>query len=726
VVELSLILAINLGGLSFAIALARWLSARDAGTPQVQRLGAAVARATRLFLWRECRSIALAVAGSAALLLAAHAFSIRAPSPFGSVESALWATLALCLGAASAWAAAYAGGRLGSIGSVRLLSAAQHSTNRALMVALRASGAASLAAETLSMLGVCTLFALLYTSQGGFGLPAAEAYPLTLRVAALLPAYALGAAAAALVVQRGGSNFHVAGDVGAVLATSRDGAPTSGQQNPAAITELVGDHVGIAAARSCDLFLSASVANIAAVIIGASIQEANRGALPSTLSLVLLPAMVRSFGLVASGVGLMVVRVRDDEDPSRAVGRGHIAAWLVALGGLLGTCLWLAGQAHWERVFLAGLCGSVAALAISCSVQYWTHRRHQPLASAQPSTGADALLVAQGLAAGLQAALLPVLGLGAAMAAAWHFGASTGLRGGGLFGSIAALSAMLSTAPFVLAAGNFGAMADNARGVAGMSNSATVSAGPGGSRNPDAARKLDAAGVLAAASARTYLVLVGCLAAVLAAAAVPLLDGWSLEGARVDFGKPPVIWSGALGAAFVLAYAGNAVASASRGARSIALEVERQLASFTRHPGLSTIPEDFVPSYRACIELVSRISLNRVLVPVAGALLLPALLGIALRLMYRSFDPGLWAEGLMSFVVVAAVTGLGAALAVDAARATLGAARRAGRPRSNTDFGASVPRAAAFDLIGNSAGPAAYLVVKAAAVSSLIVASFLT
>ena len=107
-------------------------------------------------------------------------------------------------------------------------------------------------------------------------------------------------------------------------------------------------------------------------------------------------------------------------------------------------------------------------------------------------------------------------------------------------------------------------------------------------------------------------------------------------------------------------------------------------------------------------------------------MLFPALLGTALRLMYRSFDPGLWAEGLMSFVLVASVTGLGAALAVNAARTTLGAARRASRPRSDAGFNASVTGDAVADLIGNSAGPAAHLVVKAAAISSLIVVSFLT
>jgi Na+/H+-translocating membrane pyrophosphatase len=277
---------------------------------------------------------------------------------------------------------------------------------------------------------------------------------------------------------------------------------------------------------------------------------------------------------------------------------------------------------------------------------------------------------------------------------------------------------MLATGPYVLAASNFGTMADCARGVAGVSS--------GGSAERMTS-KLDDAGFLANATAQTYLIAVGCVAALLAASALPFLEGSASGGPAIDLGQPVVAWSGALGAAFVLAYAGNSASGASRGARGVAAEVERQLRGFPREHGNLLVPADYIPSYRACIDLMNRLALDRALLSVTIAVSFPAALGIALRLMYRSGDPGLWAQGLMSFVVVASLTGLGAALAVDAARATLGAVRRASRPRgSNSGFGASITGDAVADLLGNSAGPAAYLVIKAAAVSSLIVASFLT
>lgn len=718
-IELALILAINLGGLGFALLLARWISGRDAGSSEVRRLGAAVTRATDAFLWREFRLVGLGVAIWCLVIFGGHGLLLRLGRPFGSFETAFWTSVGLGLGGCSAFAAAYAGGRLGSVGSIRLLSAARQSLDRALTISVRASGAVGLFVETLSMLGICSLFGLVYSMKGGFALPAEQAGPLSLHVAVLLPGYAVGAATAALIVQRGGSIFHVAGDVGGDLAGERDaGLEHDDARNPAAVTDLVGDHVGLSAARACDLFVSATVANVAALIIGASAQQANRHLLTGPLALVFLPAVVRAFGVVASACGLMVVRTNDGDDLRHALSRGHLSASAIALGGLAGACFWLLGDTLWLRFFFSGLLGSLGAMGIAYLAQYRMARRSEPMQELIDALrGGDAIAVGQGLAVGLQAVLLPVLGLGAAMAGAWQIGASSALTGGGLLGSVVAMTAMLATGAYVLAASNFGAMADNARGVAGVSLGASAER---------ATSKLDDAGFLANATAQTYLIVVGCVAALLAASALPFLQGSALGGA-IDLSKPVVAWSGALGAAFVLAYAGNSASGASRGARGVALEVERQLRGFPREQGNLLVPADYIPSYRACIDLMSRVALHRALLPVTIAISFPAVLGIALRLMYRSGDPGLWAQGLMSFVVVASVTGLGAALAVDAARATLGAARRASRPRaSHSAFGASITGDAVADLLGNSAGPAAYLVIKAAAVSSLIVASFLT
>jgi K(+)-stimulated pyrophosphate-energized sodium pump len=142
---------------------------------------------------------------------------------------------------------------------------------------------------------------------------------------------------------------------------------------------------------------------------------------------------------------------------------------------------------------------------------------------------------------------------------------------------------------------------------------------------------------------------------------------------------------------------------------------------------LIQLPEGYTPSYRTIIDVSTRVALERLLAPIAGALFVPAALGTGLRLLYHSADPGLPSEGLASFVIVASVTGLTAALAVDAARVSLGTARRANRPRGATPgFSASITGDSVADLVGSSAGPAAHLLVKATAVGALAVAPFLS
>jgi K(+)-stimulated pyrophosphate-energized sodium pump len=138
------------------------------------------------------------------------------------------------------------------------------------------------------------------------------------------------------------------------------------------------------------------------------------------------------------------------------------------------------------------------------------------------------------------------------------------------------------------------------------------------------------------------------------------------------------------------------------------------------------VPRDYTPSYRSCIDLTAHSALHRVLAPAAAALLLPLLLAVMLRFVYGSSNPELVAGGLSAFVIVSAITGLGAALATDGVRSTLGAARRLNRPRSSSSgFAAATSGDAVGHVVGNAAGPAAHLFAKAAAVAALAVSPFL-
>ncbi len=727
--ELGLILFINLAGLGFALFLARWLNARESGSAEIRRLGTAVDRAATSFLWSEYRQVAIIVAGVALTVLTVYGYLPRPGATLGGFEAAFWLAMGLILGAVCTCFVAHFAARLALHSSLRTIAAAGVSLDRAMTISVRAGGAVGLVVEALGVLGVVALFTLIYGMNGGFAASGVDAR-LAFEIATLLPGFALGTAAAALVLQRGGSIYHAAGDAGGDLTGEAGlGLNHDDPRNPAAVVDLVGDQVGSTAARSADLFVCTTVANVAAIAVGVALLG------QQGLSLLALPLVIRAFGSIASAFGIMVVRTDEVQHPIYALWRGHATTLVVVLGGLAGAAIWLLPD-HWWPLFSAGLLGVLVLAAASHFAQHRTARRFSPLRDVLDALRVgDTAAVAQGLAIGLQSAALPTLGVGLCMVAAWHFGQSSGVEHGGTLGVLTCLMAMLASSAYVLGIGIVGPITDSARGVLAMSHG-----------EPDEAlqrraTRLDEAGFIANAFARTYLIIVGCMAAILAALTLPHLSsalGAGAEGVAAapdlvvpelvspDMSLPVLAYSGALGAALLFAYAGNAMRAANRGVRAVAQEVDRQLKGFPRERGVLRVPADYAPSYRACIEAAGRASVSKGAIPVLAALALPPVLGIGLSVMYRAGQPGLALRGLSAFVVVAAATGLSAALAVDGTKTALGAARRFGRPRElGVSSGASVNADAVADLLGNAAGPAAHLFVKTAAISSLAIAPFL-
>jgi K(+)-stimulated pyrophosphate-energized sodium pump len=717
VTELGLIVGIDVVGLALALLLWRQVTLRDAGPPAIRRLGSALERAARAFLWQEFRLIAVATFVLVVLASVVSGTLAETQGTITRLETAFWTAAALFLGAFGASISGYVATILAVRGSVRAVAAAASSVDAALSVAMRAAGAAGLCGEALSMLGVGSLFGLVYAIKGGFALANEHSSPLAAHVALLLPSFALGATAAALVMQRVGGAFHAASGVGSDQAGERDaGLDHDDARNPAVVAELVGDHVGASATRIVDGFASASVANAAALIIGAALSAAAPESDP--LVLLALPLVVRAFGVIASAFGVFLVRSDEVSSLSSALLRGYLSTGVIALVGLAGALFWLLGE-HFLPVFATGALGLVSVLLAAHVLGLRLGRRGTTIRDANEGLriGGGALIAA-GLGAGLETTLLPAAILGVSALLSVRIGAQTGLPAGTELCLLVFALAALSVAPYVLSVATLGSIADGARGVASMSNA------EGELRRRSA--RLDDAGFVGAAVARQYAIFSGALSS--------LLIAWAIAG-EAHTGTPSttgvtessaLAWCGALGAAVVLGYAGSVARASVRGAREVSAEVERQLRGFPREHGIAQIPADYTPSYKSCVELTTAVSLRRALGPIAGGLAAPVVLGVALRLLYRSFAPELVTKGLAWFVVVASVTGLCVALSLDATRATLGSVRRANRVRDGASgFSTSITADALSDIFGNAAAPALQLLVKATAAAALIVTPFL-
>jgi K(+)-stimulated pyrophosphate-energized sodium pump len=718
VTELGLIVGIDVVGLALALLMWRGVSLRDSGSAAMRRLGGALERAARAFLWQEYRLIAVATLALLVLGVTAHLSWGSGAGPVSQLGSAFWVASGVCLGALGTTLSGYAGTVLAVRGSTRVAAASGSSVDAGLSVAMRAAGAASLFGETLSGLCVVSLFGLLFAVQGGFALASSQVLPLATHVVLLLPSFALGSAVSALVLQRGGGAFHAASGVGSDQAGERDaGLEHDDARNPAVVAELVGDHVGASATRAVDAFASACVANVAVLVIGTALASSAPSADP--LALLALPLVVRAFGVIASAFGLLLVRTEETSSLRYAVMRGYLSTAAITLASLGGTAYWLFGE-HFLAIFACGALGLGSLLLAAHALLLQLRRR-----SAAMRDGSEGLrigggaLVSAGLGAGLESALLPSSILAVAIALSIAIGAHSGLASGIELGLLVFALAALSVAPFVLSIATLGSIADGARGIAQVS-------GADGELKRRSAR-LDDAGFSGSAVARQYAVFSGTVSSLLMAWAI------AVQGRAIG-GSPPslvtssaLVWCGALGAAVVLGYAGAVARAAVRGAREVTAEVERQLRGFPRDHGVAQVPLDYTPSYKTCIELTAAVALRRALGPIAAGLAAPLVLGIGLRLSFRSLAPDLVAQGLAWFVVAASLTGLTSALAAGAARATLGSVRRANAQRreGGNAFLSALSADSVSDIFGNAAAPALQLLVKATAAAALIITPFL-
>src|SRR2546422_869325 len=469
--ELTLIFGISLLGLLFAVYLIRDVLRRDTGTDRMREISNAIKQGAEAFLRRQNRTIGILAVALACLIYILYAF-VRAHNendPASASDLALWTTLSFILGAACSVAAGYMGMWVAIRSNIRTASAARSNMNDALQTSLRGGAVSGFFVVALSLLGVAGLFTLV-KSLG-------VTTDVT-KIPLLIVGYGFGASFVALFAQLGGGIYTKAADVGADLVGKVEaGIPEDDPRNPAVIADLVGDNVGECAGRGADLFESTAAENIGAMILGSGLALANPGVFspPQVVGLMLFPLVARAFGLVASIIGVLVVKAREDEDPMHALNRGYMWTAVLAAAGFVGGTYWLlnpAGHpAAWWHFALCGLIGIATSIAFVFITQYYTEYRYRPVKTiAAASVTGPATNIIAGFAVALECTALPTFTISAAIIASYKLGASSGLTHAGLFGTAVATMGMLGTAAYILAMDTFGPITDNAGGIIEMSH----------------------------------------------------------------------------------------------------------------------------------------------------------------------------------------------------------------------------------------------------------------
>src|SRR6266700_4025537 len=382
-------------GLVFALFLARSVLAYDTGTPEMRMISNAIREGAEAFMSRQYTTIgALAVVLAVALFVGYKFSDFTAPLAGKVVISFL-------IGAICSGFAGFTGMFVSIRTNIRAASAARSSLGQALKIALHGGAVTGMVVISLSLLGVGALFFLF----GGLQDPQHVPYQLV--------GFGFGASLVALFAQLGGGIYTKAADVGADLVGKVEaGIPEDDPRNPAVIADLVGDNVGDCAGRGADLFESTAAENIGAMILGAGLAARNPTAFGgvAALGVMLFPLVARAFGLVASIIGIMVVRSREDEDPMHALNRGYWGTAFLAGVGFLVATRWLLNPAiapeAWWHFFLCGVIGVLTSVAFVYITQYYTEYRYRPVKSiAAASVTGPATNIIAGIGIGFECVL---------------------------------------------------------------------------------------------------------------------------------------------------------------------------------------------------------------------------------------------------------------------------------------------------------------------------------
>jgi len=702
---ISFVIVISFLSLAFAVYLARYVMQRETGTPRMLEISNAIKEGAEAFLSRQNRTIASFSAVLAALIFILYAY-FRTPSPADPVpplQMAFWTTFAFVLGAVCSVIAGYVGMWVSIRANIRTAAAVRTSLNDGLQIAMRGGAVSGLFVVAMSLLGVGGLFALLEVLGQD-----PQKIPFT------IVGFGFGASFVALFAQLGGGIYTKAADVGADLVGKVEaGIPEDDPRNPAVIADLVGDNVGDCAGRGADLFESTAAENIGAMILGVGLYPF------FGLKGILFPLVARAFGLLASIVGVMVVRCREDEDPMRALNRGYyVTSILAALGFMAASYTMLQvdpgkypdATSAWLYFFLCGVIGILMAQAFVYITQYYTESKFRPVKEiAEASQTGPATNIITGVAVGLECTAVPVIVISIAILGAYFLGGASGVPNAGLFGTAVATMGMLGTAAYILAMDTFGPITDNAGGIIEMSG------------EPETVRhktdRLDAVGNTTKALTKGYAIGSAALAAFLLFSAY--LDEVAHYGTKlesVNIAKPEVFVGGLIGAALVFLFSALAIRAVGKAAYYVINEVRRQ---FRENPGI--LQGTVKPDYARCVDIVTLGALKQMVLPGVIAVGTP----VAAGLIFRMFGVG--AEAVAALLMVGTIAGILMATFLNNSGGAWDNAKKFIETGAYGGKGSETHKAAVVgDTVGDpfkdTAGPSLHVLIKLLATITLVLA----
>ena len=596
--------ALGVLALLYTALRAGWVSRQDAGDDRMRTIAGHIADGAIAFLKAEYRVLAL---------FALIACAFLGFLSFGNDKSSPIIIIAFLIGAVFSAVAGFIGMKIATKANVRTAQAARTSLSKALNVSFAGGSVMGMGVAGLAVLGLGGLFIVFYHMFVG---GASANGPEMERALEVLTGFSLGAESIALFARVGGGIYTKAADVGADLVGKVEaGIPEDDPRNPATIADNVGDNVGDVAGMGADLFGSYVATILATMVLGREVIAA--GDNMNGLSPIALPMVIAGLGIVFSLIGILAVRVKEGGNVQAALNIGNwisvaltaVASWFIIHHLLPSGTMSMArlGSAPFTAtdVFWAVAVGLVVGTLMSIITEYYTAMGKRPVLSIvrQSSTG-HATTVIGGLAVGMESTVLPILVLAAGIVLSYEFA--------GLYGVAIAAAGMMATTAMQLAIDAFGPIADNAGGIAEMSEL------------PKEVRErtdiLDAVGNTTAATGKGFAIASAALTSLALFAAFMGTAGIS----SIDISNARVLAGLFIGAMIPFIFSALAISAVGRAAMAMVQEVRRQ---FREIPGI--MEGTGRPEYEKCVAISTQAAIREMLLPGAIALITPIVIGFA-------------------------------------------------------------------------------------------------
>ena len=608
-------LLLSIVGLIYMLVRASWVRKQSPGSERMIEISTAIKEGALAFLNAEYRLLFVFVIIASVAL---YGISL-------AVDTTSWMIVpAFILGAVFSAFAGNIGMRIATEANARTAEAAKTSLPKALQVSFGGGTVMGLGVAGLAVLGLTLLFMFF---MGQFMGQDGSFYENMTLVLETLAGFSLGAESIALFARVGGGIYTKAADVGADLVGKVEaGIPEDDPRNPATIADNVGDNVGDVAGMGADLFGSYVATVLAAMVLGnylirdMSVTEQYTDAF-NNMGPILLPVVIAGVGILASIIGTFFVSIKNNDAKEAkvqaALDLGNWASIVITLIASYFLIDWMLpstmtmnffGEGTKEipsiNVFGAACIGLAVGALISMVTAYYTSLGKKPVMDIvrNSSTGAATNIIA-GLAVGMKSTFLSVILFAAAIYGSYALA--------GFYGVALAASAMMATTAMQLAIDAFGPIADNAGGVAEMSELA-----------PEVRERtdiLDSVGNTTAAVGKGFAIASAALTALALFAAYVTFTG--IDG--INIFKADVLAMLFVGAMIPVIFSALAMESVGKAAMEMVEEVRRQ---FREIPGI--MEGTGVPEYAKCVDISTKAALKEMILPGLITIISPIFIGL--------------------------------------------------------------------------------------------------